>query len=195
MKGVSQVPGTTDDDQNDILDDEPEGDEPEGDEGNDEPEGDEPDGDEEPQSDKKSSKRISDLQSKADREAARANKAEKALAALKRDGSGSGANDPATQALMTELREASLDAIFGEFPELREYGIDRSLIEGTTRAELRQSATSLVGLIKSVQTKARNRALAEHGIKAEPAGSRRTAPVDYASMSDEDFEKVLASIN
>lgn len=141
--------------------------------------------------DSKPDKRVRDLQSKADAETARANKAEAALKALKQGESGNGGNDPATQALMTELREASLDAVFGEFPELRDYGIDRSLIEGTTRSELRGNAASLVGLIKKVETKARNKVLAENGIAAPTSGTRVQKPVDYASMSDEDFKKLL----
>ena len=136
-------------------------------------------------------KRIRDLQSKADAAEARANRAEAALKSRKQ-GEGSG-GDPATKALMTELREASLDAVFGEYPVLRDYGIDRSLIEGSTRAELRENATSLVALIKNVETKARNKALADAGVKAEPAGSVRAKPVDYASMSDEAFLKLLDS--
>lgn len=139
-------------------------------------------------------KRISDLQSKADKAEARANKAEAALAKSLKPGesAGSGKNDPEQAALMTELREASLDAVFGEFSELRDYAIDRALIEGSTRAEMREAATSLVGLIKSVETKARNKALREHGIKAEPAGATRQTPKNFSEMSNEDFEKEIA---
>lgn len=144
--------------------------------------------------DDKSSKRIRDLQSRADANEARANKAEQALAAALGKGSGTEANDPGTQALLQELREASLDAVYGDYPELRKYGIERSLIEGSTRAEMRESATSIVGLIKAVATKARNETLEQHGIKAEPTGNTRKPPVDYSSMKDEDFEKLLNSI-
>lgn len=135
-------------------------------------------------------KRIKDLQSKADAETARANKAEKALAKMR----GEGDADPATQRLVAELREASLDAVFGEFPELREFGINRDLVEGTTRAELRVNAKALVSLIKNVSTKARNKALAEAGVTPAPAGSRRESPKDYNAMSDEDFGKELARL-
>lgn len=136
-------------------------------------------------------KRIRDLQARADKETARANKAE-ALLASRGESGADGSNDPERAALVTELREASLDAVYGEFAELKEYGIDRALIEGATRAQMRESATSLVGLVKGVETKVRNKVLREHGIKAEPAGSARSAPKDYGSMSDEDFEKELA---
>lgn len=147
-----------------------------------------------PKPDPKAEKRIKDLQSKADAAEARANKAEKALAALGK-GDKAGSNDPAQAALMQELREASLDAVYGEFADLKKYSIDRSLIEGSTRAEMRESATAIVGLVKAIATKVRNETLAENGIKAEPAGAARKPPVDYGSMSDQDFEKLLNSIS
>lgn len=151
------------------------------------------DPDAEPKLDDKTQKRIDDLISARDKEIARANKAEEALKAGKAKEPGS--NDPGTAALMQELREASLDAVYGEFPELKKYSIDRGLIDGSTRAEMRESATSVVSLIKSLSTKVRNEVLAEHGLKAEPAGSTRTPPPDYGSMSEEDFKKLLDSIS
>lgn len=138
-------------------------------------------------------KRIRDLQSRADKAEARANKAEAALAkSVTRDGNKGESKDPERDALLVELREASLDSVYGEYPELRRYGIDRNLVEGRTRAEMRESATSLVALVKSVATKAKNDALKEAGLSAEPVGGTRQPPKDYASMSDEDFEKELA---
>lgn len=149
------------------------------------------DGGRKPQSDPKVDKRISDLQSQLDKERAERNKLEKAL-----KGSGSGESgkgeDPELAATRQELREASLDAILGEFPELKEFGIDRALIEGKTRAEMRESATSLVGLIKSVSTKARNKALADAGVQADPAGATRGKPKDFNAMSTEDFEREIS---
>ncbi len=149
--------------------------------------------DESTELDEKTQKRIQDLQSAADKATARANKAEKALAGASDKGSVSGSNDPAQAALMQELREASLDAMYAEFPQLAQYNIDRSLIEGSTRAQMRESATSVVALIKNVATRARNETLSQHGIKAESAGQTRSKPVDYGSMSDEAFEKLLNS--
>lgn len=142
----------------------------------------------------KSEKRIRDLQSKADAAEARANKAEAALRAGSADKGEGVRGDPATQALMSELREASLDAIYGEYPVLKQYGVERSLIEGGTRTEMREAATSVSNFIKTLSTKVRNEVLSEHGLKAEPAGSTRKAPVDYASMTDEAFTKLLDSM-
>ncbi len=183
--------GTDDDLELDPVDgDEPPADDPVD---GDEPPADGAPADGEPKDGDKSDKRVRDLQSKADAAEARANKAEKALAALNK-GTAAGSNDPAQAALLQELREASLDAVFGDHPELKKYGIDRSLVDGTTRAEMRESAASLVGLIRAVETKAKNAVLAEHGIKAEPAGSTRQTPQNYETMKDEEFLKLLDSI-
>lgn len=136
-------------------------------------------------------KRVRDLQSKADKAEARANKLEKDLKQLREKGTSPGTNDPEREAINQELREAALDAVFADTPELRDFGIDRSLIEGSTRAEIRESAASVVALIKSVSTKTRNRVLKEHGIEAPGSTGPRTPPRDYAAMSDEDFLKLL----
>lgn len=145
------------------------------------------------QLDAKAQKRIKDFQSKADAAEARANKAEKALKAASAGKPGDG-GDPNTKALMQEVREASLDAIFAEYPQLKQYGIDRGLIEGDTRGELRESASNVVALIKSVTNKVRNETLAEHGLTAPATGSTRKPPANYGTMSEDDFKKLLDSM-
>jgi len=157
-----------------------------------ETEGSEESTEEEPKPKSGEDKRVKDLQSKADKAEARANKAEAALKALQAGEQGNGSKDPERDALLAELRESSLDAVYGEFQELRDFGIDRTLIEGGTRAEMRESATALVGLIKSVATKARNQALKEAGVNPEPISGTRSKPKSYADMSTEDFEKEIA---
>jgi len=97
--------------------------------------------------------------------------------------------------LMQELREASLDAVYAEHAVLKTYGIDRALIEGSTRAEMRESADAVVSLIKSVSTKVRNEVLAENGITAPASGATRKTPVNYDTMDDKDFLKLLDSIS
>lgn len=186
------MPGETDDQRDDLMEDE---DLDTGDEEGETEDGDTGDDGSEASAPKGEAKRIADLMSKAQREEARANKAEAALKASRDGTSANGSKDPATRALMVELREASLDAVFGEYPELREYSIDRSLIEGTTRAEMREAASSLVSLIKNVTTKARNKALADAGVKVEPLGATRKPPKSAAEMSDEEFLKMLDRIS
>jgi hypothetical protein len=144
-------------------------------------------------------KRLRDLQSRADREAARANKLEARLRELEAAAGGAGeasasAPDPEREALLAELREASLDAVYSEFEELRRYGIDRGFVTGRTRAEMRESAARLVGLIGSVATQARNEALREAGVRPEPGGGARQPKIDVSKLSDEEFEKLLAKV-
>lgn len=137
-----------------------------------------------------SDKRIRDLQARADAEAARANKAEAALRAKKAAGEGAG-DDPRYSAVLDQLREANLDAVYSEMNELREFGIDRNLVEGATRAEMRDSATQLVALIGQVATKVRNKVLAENGIEAAAVPSQSPKKVDYSTMSKEDFDALV----
>lgn len=140
-------------------------------------------------------KRVKKLQSIADKATARANKLEKELEKLQKaqDGTGSeGSKDPERQALEDELREDRLDSVFAEFEELKSYRVSRDAIEGRTRAEMRDSAAQLVGLIKRVETRTRNRVLKERGLTADATGATRGTPKNYANMSDEDFEKELA---
>jgi hypothetical protein len=136
-------------------------------------------------------KRVRDLQSKADKATAKANQLEKELKALRNQGKSDGSNDPEQEAIKADLREAALDAVFAQMKELTEFGIERSLIEGGTRAQIRENAESVVALIKSVSTKTRNRVLKEHGIEAPGSGTKVIPPRDYGAMSDEEFLKLL----
>lgn len=137
-------------------------------------------------------KRVRDLQSKADAAEARANKAEAALKAAKEQGErGGDSADPRYAAVMDQLREANLDAVYGEIPELRQFDIDRSLIEGTTRNEMRDSARNLAALIGSVRTKARNEVLAENGLSADAPSATPAKRADFASMDSKEFDELV----
>jgi len=191
------MPGTNDTDDLDLeLEDDEDNDE--GDEGG------EPAKDPKPDPKKpKFEDQIRGLQSEKDKETARANKAEKALkAALAALGQGEapegdgepsdGKPDPERAALMAEIREAGLDAVYAENPLLKTYGIERELVQGANRAEMRESAAALVALIKSIETKAKNVALAEHGITPEPGPTTRKPPKSYDAMTPEEFEREIA---
>jgi hypothetical protein len=195
------VPGTNDSDDLDLdLDEGDESDEDtDGDAGDGTTDGD-ADGDKTPKKGEED-KRTRQLQSEKDKAEARANKLEKELKRLRGDGGdgkpGDGApsnRDPERAALLAELRESGLDAVFAENPELKAYGISRDLIGGATRAEMREEASQLVALIKSVETKARNRTLREHGITPAPAGTTAPPPKNYAEMSTEEIEKEISRV-
>ncbi len=141
-----------------------------------------------------SDKRVRELQSARDKETARANRLEKELAKLQtRDEGSTGTTDPVRQAELEEIRQDRLDSLLAteEFQPLKSYGIDPALITGTSRAEMRESAQELVGFIKSIETKVRNKTLREAGITPSPTSGTREPRKDYSKMSDEDFEKEL----
>lgn len=144
-------------------------------------------------------KSVKALQSARDKETARANKLQKQLDQYLARGEASADGRSATaspevEAMREDLREAALDAAFAEFGELKEYGISRALVDGYSRAEVRENSQALVALVKSVATKARNKTLADAGLKADPSGTSRSKPVDYASMSSEEFNKLVDGV-
>lgn len=144
----------------------------------------------EPKVEPDSVKQIADLISSRDKEIARANRAEAALK-LASAGKPPVGGDPGDAVLRQEVREASLDAVFAANPKLLDFGIDRELVEGATRAEMRESAAKLVALVEQIETKARNETLATHGLSPEPLSTTRGKAVDYSSMSKEEFEKAI----
>lgn len=152
--------------------------------------------DDKPPAKDEADKRTRELQSVADKATARANKLEKELKRLRGEGTGAppSGGDPERAALLAELRESGLDAVFAENPELRTYGIDRDLISGATRAEMREQAAQFVALIKGVETKVRNETLRKHGITPEPGGTTKQPAKNYAEMSAEDIEKEISRV-
>lgn len=148
--------------------------------------------------DPKDSKRVNDLMSKWQSEQARANRLEAELAAAKGQQKGDAGDGTASDGAGNEFvefqRELTRKALFDSDPRFAAYGLDPSAIEGQTVAEMRASVERQKKLVDAVETKARNKALREHGIAPDAgAGSGGSAkPVDYDSMSKEDFEKALA---
>lgn len=147
--------------------------------------------------DPKDSKRIDDLMSKwqkAEAENAKL-KAQLAAGTAQADGAngGEGSAEPSNEFIEFQ-RELVRKGIFESDPRLATYGLDATAIAGTTVAEMQASLDRQRKLIDSVETKARQKALREHGIAPDAgSGSGGAAkPVDYASMSAEDFEKAVA---
>lgn len=141
----------------------------------------------------KTDKRLRDLQSKADKATAEANKLRKELEKLqtkgKDEGKEAGDVPPELRQWLTAAQDRVRDQLYGQDPRFKEYGIDPSLITGSTPAEMRTSAAQLKKFVDRVETKVRNRALREHGFDPEPqtsipAGKRKS----YATMTAEEFE-------
>lgn len=146
---------------------------------------------------KSTDKRISDLQSKADKETARANKAEtrlKALEAALREGDTQDSKSPAPVG-GNGMEDAVLDMArmfaFQQNPKLAQYGISSSDLTGSTPAAVAESATELVARFEKIETQVRNKVLAEQGITPELESGVPEPSRDFSKMSSEDFEKVM----
>jgi hypothetical protein len=148
---------------------------------------------------KSSEKRISDLQSKADKETARANKAETELARLKSaladEDAGAGAPPPSGGAPAGDATVLDMARMFvyAQHPKLEEYGVPASDLTGSNPNEIAQSAADLAAQVEKIETKARNKMLAENGMAPEiDGGSPPPPPRDFSKMSSEDFAKLMA---
>lgn len=186
MKGYS-MPDYLDD----LLDDESNKSEDDGD-----PEKDPPpkDGDS-----KSTDKRVSDLQSKADKETARANKAEATVKRLIE-----AAKDPDTEESKPKAQasgDAQLDVILDmarmftvqQHPKLAEFGLVASDLIGSTPAEIAASAAALITRFEKIETQVRNKVLAANGLapEIESAAPSSDPKRDFSKMSSDDFKKVM----
>jgi hypothetical protein len=150
-------------------------------------------GDESPKPDK----RINDLMSKWQSAQARAEAAEKRLAELETgtstpsDGKLPDTN-PEVRVFLDQILEGEIDRVYGADPRLAAYGIDRLALWAPTPAEVKANAERMKALVDRMETQIENRVMQRHGVSPGVAGGRTSKPRDWASMSSDDFEKVLA---
>lgn len=145
--------------------------------------------------------RINALMSQAQKEEARANRAEAELARLKGTAPASGGKTKTDAPVSTGsdaetwanlLRDEARNTLYNRDPRLAEYGIDKSAITGSTPEEMTASLEAQIKLVDAIETRARNKALVEHGLDPEVGGSSGEPARDFASMSKEEFEKWVA---
>lgn len=152
---------------------------------------------------KSTEKRVTDLQSKMDKETARANKAEKTLLILQEtmkgddtEESNSGSRDSESNQDSVVLDMARMFAL-QQHPILSEYGISVADLTGSTPSEIAQTATELEARFAKIETQVRNKVLADNGMSPEiDAGdkSKNRSSRDFSKMSSEDFNKVLTEV-
>lgn len=144
--------------------------------------------------DPKAAKRVADAQRALHKEQARAKALEKELEELKSRGAEPVDRDKAPVApdLNPELLEDWREAAWERYPAFKDFGIEIDAIQGGTRTEIRQAAANLAKFIDEVESKVRNRVLAEYGLSAEGlGGGKREQYPDFGSMSSEDFLKFV----
>lgn len=141
-------------------------------------------------------KRIRELQSKADKAEARANKLAKELS---KGNTSSAKGDETPDGTPPEVKEwlettqtNFRDDLYKEDPRFAKFDLDPSLISGTTPSELRASQKQLVEFVDKLEGQIRDAVLVEHGFKPEPKASERQAPTNYATMTSEEFAKIEA---
>jgi hypothetical protein len=145
---------------------------------------------------KSSDKRVRDLQSEKDKETARANKAEKEVLRLKKalvepdaESENESSDSPPADAYVLDM--ARMFA-YQQTPKLAEYDIPASALTGNTPMEIAASATELVTRFEKIETRVRNKVLAENGQAPELDGGGPPPPArDFSAMSKEDFNKLV----
>lgn len=143
----------------------------------------------------KDDKRVRDLQSKADKATAEANKLRKELEALKAKpkdaGKEAGDVPPELRQWLNAAQDRVRDQLYGADPRFKEYGIDPALITGGTPEEMKATAAQLKKFVDRVETKVRNKALRDAGFDPEPVASTPQTRRNYAEMDPKDFEEVV----
>jgi hypothetical protein len=144
-----------------------------------------------------SAKRIRELQSKADKAEARANKLEKQLSkaqssSARVDKGDGGAVPPEVKEWLSSVEGRLRDSLYAEDPRFSQYKLDPELITGGTPAEMQDSQKQLREFVDKMESEIRNAVLVEHGFRPEPKASPRSAPVNYATMTSEEFAKIEA---
>jgi hypothetical protein len=147
---------------------------------------------------KSTDKRVRDLQSKADKETARANKAEAQLARLLAaakapESEGSGTPAPAGGNVAdTAILDMARMFAYQQHPKLAEYGLTTADLTGSTPSEVAETAVALVARFEKIETRVRNKVLADNGMAPEIDGGAPPAkPRDFSKMPKADFDKLV----
>ena len=142
----------------------------------------------------KSGEDLSKMQSERDREVARANKLQKELDALK----AASAKDAGAQGVPPQVQEWILAAqrrtrevIYDSNPKFKAYGVSPDLITGDSPAAMEASAQSLAAFVDTLEGNVRDQVLRDHGLNPEPRASTRAAGKSFASMSSEEFNRLV----
>lgn len=142
-------------------------------------------------------KRIRDLQSKADKAEARANKLQKQLEAQGKsknaatdDEGTEGVVPPEVRKWLDAAKERTLDQTFKSDGRFQKYKVDPAFIQADSPDALKERAKALAKMLSEIETQVRNEVLVEHGFSPQPATSERSEPKNYATMSSEEFNKI-----
>lgn len=144
--------------------------------------------------DVKDDKRIRDLQSKADKAEARANKLQKELdEAVSKAAKVSDADEqevpPQVRDWLLAAQERAQKGLYEQDQRFKDYQVPEAFITGDSPSKMKENAEALSNLVTQIEGQVRNKVLVEHGFAPEPATSERQDPKNYGNMSSEDFNK------
>lgn len=145
-------------------------------------------------------RRVRDLQSKADRETARANRAERDKAAAEEALAAALAQTPVTSpdaepdvtTQLTELQTLQRATLRNDIVRSDPVfaGVE-DWVSGDTPDALRQSATRVRNLVLKIRTSERNRAMVEFGYNPDNGGGGGVSETSINDMDDEQFNRYL----
>jgi hypothetical protein len=139
------------------------------------------------------SKRIRDLQSKADKATAEANKLRARLEKAEADKAAKVNEDPNVPDEVREwlgiAKERAQQTLYEDDVRFKEYNVPPEFIKGSTPSEMKENAKALQSLVSEIEGSVRNKVLVEHGFSPEPATSERQPAKNWATMSSEEFRK------
>jgi hypothetical protein len=145
----------------------------------------------------KSKKRVDDLMGNWQREQARANRLEAELKQLRGEAPQQGGGtktDDGIDEFKEFARENARVTLFNSDPRLSDYGLKPEDIAGSSLAEMRESIKKHQGLIDGLETRARNKILAEHGLEPDvTTGASTEGTPKFSEMSDAEFDKFMAA--
>ena len=143
-------------------------------------------------------KRLRDLQSRADKAEAKANKLQKQLEQVQSGASAQSESDPSVppevRMWLDAAQDRLRDQLYAGDARFAEFGFPASLIQGKTPVAMRESAKELSGLMDTLETKVRDKVLREHGIQPVPMAGERTRGKSVEKMSTEEFKQYVDTL-
>lgn len=145
-------------------------------------------------------KRVNDLMSKWQAEQAKSANLQKEIDALKGKSKPAPkdkpAGDPVDNSQADEFvqfaRESARKQLFDSEPRFAEYGLDVDAISGQTLSEMKAAAKAQLSLIDGIESRARNRILAEHGLDPDITTGQGEKPTSFSTMSDKEFAEFMS---
>lgn len=136
------------------------------------------------------SERVKFWMSKAQKAEAALAKASKQKTPAARPAGDDSSEAPEVNEFQEFIKRSAQEGLFKEDPRLADFGFTVDDLAGSSLAEMRAARTRLVKVIEKAESRGLNAAYQRLGIDPSVAGGS-SEKRDYASMTDEEFEKEI----